>query len=524
MRVKEITAWQVRIPLKKPIQHASHTRTETDNVVIRVILDDGTEGFGEGVPREYVTGETIDSALALLKQSDLSAQLDDCRDFAWAIGMAERLRLAPIAGDERGCQGNGARCAIELALLDAYGKHFREPVSTVTAAGARLYEPRSHVRYSGAITSSEGFKARFAAWKMWIYGFKQLKIKVGIEGQDDVDRVGAIRRRVGRKMDLRIDANEAWTPANVASASRKLKPFGITAVEQPVPHEQVAVLAEVRRQVGVPIMLDESLCGMIDAERAVADGTCDLFNLRLSKCGGFIASLRLAQFAKQHGLGYQLGCQVGETAILSAAGRHFAASVKDIRYVEGSYDSHLVREALATRHHLRLGRLGAGAGRAGAGHHDRSGGPGARRRAQGGAAWLTACPPGPRRNNTASDGYRWKYRRICGRRRVKGEIVFLHGIQSHAGWYEYSCTRFSQAGYQVSFLDRRGAGMNEESRGDAPSFRRLLDDIAEFLTALPTMARAQHRRPAAGVSGGDLVGRQARRRPGTPASRASSMA
>src|SRR5438309_11256499 len=76
---------------------------------------------------------------------------------------------------------------------------------------------------------------------------------------------------------------------------------------------------------------------------------CDLFNLRLSMCGGFIASLRLAQFAKRHGLGYQLGCQVGETAILSAAGRHFASSVKDIRYVEGSYDKHLVRESLATK-------------------------------------------------------------------------------------------------------------------------------------------------------------------------------
>ena len=53
--------------------------------------------------------------------------------------------------------------------------------------------------------------------------------------------------------------------------------------------------------------------------------SCDLFNLRLSKCGGFIPSLRLAQFARQHGLGYQLGCQIGETAILSAAGRHFAS-------------------------------------------------------------------------------------------------------------------------------------------------------------------------------------------------------
>src|SRR5947208_3625525 len=107
MRVKELTAWQVRLPLKKPIRHASHTRTETDNIIVRCQLEDGSEGFGEGVPREYVTGETIDSALRLLQQSELPAQLDDCRDFAAAIALAERLRLAPIPGDERQCRGNG---------------------------------------------------------------------------------------------------------------------------------------------------------------------------------------------------------------------------------------------------------------------------------------------------------------------------------------------------------------------------------------------------------------------------------
>ncbi len=235
-------------------------------------------------------------------------------------------------------------------MLDAFGKHFSHPVSDVTKLLAHddLYEPKDHVRYSGAITSAQGMKARWAAWKMWIYGFKQLKIKVGIEGQNDVERVGVIRSRVGRRMDVRVDANEAWTPANVRDKIVELKPFNVSSVEQPLPHEDIAILREVRPAVGVPIMLDESLCGMIDAERAFDGETCDLFNLRLSKCGGFIASLRLAQFARRHKIGYQLGCQVGETAILSAAGRHFAASVKDIRYLEGSYDSHLVREALAT--------------------------------------------------------------------------------------------------------------------------------------------------------------------------------
>jgi muconate cycloisomerase len=350
MRVAKLTAWHVRIPLRKPIQHASHTRSETDNLIVRCTLADGSVGFGEGVPREYVTGETIETALDLLKKSDLVRQLPDAADFAGAVRVAENFRLVEVPGDDRACRGNAARCAVELALLDAFGRSFHEPLSKATAILAPdLLETKEWVRYSGAITSSTGRKLRFTAWKLWVYGFRQVKIKVGIDGQDDADRIRATRRRMGRNVNLRIDANEAWTPASAGQRILELKPFGISSVEQPVPHADMGCLAELRRQVGVPIMLDESLCSLVDAERAVSGQACDLFNLRLSKCGGFIPSLRLAQFARQHGLGYQLGCQIGETALLSAAGRHFASSVRDIRFLEGSYDRHLVKEALGTR-------------------------------------------------------------------------------------------------------------------------------------------------------------------------------
>jgi muconate cycloisomerase len=350
MKVKELTASHVRIPLRKPIRHASHTRTDTDNVLVRCVLDDGTQGFGEGVPREYVTGESIDSALDLLSRSQLPEQLEACATFADAARLAERLRLAAVPGDDRACQGNAAHCAVELALLDAYGRHFNEPLSALTQLQAPdLYAPRPWVRYSGAIMSARGLKARLAAWLMRLYRFKQVKVKVGMAGHDDAERLRVIRGRLGRRVDIRIDVNEAWTPREVVARIRALLPYAVSSVEQPVRHEDVDVLAEVRKQVKVPLMLDESLCSLVDARRALERGTCDLFNLRLSKCGGFIPSLRLAQLARAHGLGYQLGCQVGETAVLSAAGRHFASSVAGLRYVEGSYDRHLVREALATR-------------------------------------------------------------------------------------------------------------------------------------------------------------------------------
>ncbi|HEX4592145.1 MAG TPA: enolase C-terminal domain-like protein, partial [Gemmataceae bacterium] len=299
-------------------------------------------------PREYVTGETAESALALLRRSNLPSQMEPCGDFDGAVRLAERLRLAPVADDDRGIGGNAARCAIELAVLDGSGRHFGEPLSAVTRLIApEMHQSRTWVRYSGAITSSDGFKLKLIAWLYRLYGFRQIKIKVGIAGHDDKARLRAVRRRVGNRVELRVDANEAWLPLEAVECIRALEPFGIASVEQPVQHIVLAPFADARRFVSTPIMFDESLCSMSDAERAVEKDWCDLFNLRLSKCGGLIPTLRLAAFARRQRIGCQLGCQVGETAILSAAGRHFATSVGPLTAVEGSFDRHLVRTSLS---------------------------------------------------------------------------------------------------------------------------------------------------------------------------------
>lgn len=81
----------------------------------------------------------------------------------------------------------------------------------------------------------------------------------------------------------------------------------------------------------------------------------------------------------------------------------------------------------------------------------------------------------------ASDGYAFYYRHWPAVGRPRARVVFVHGIRSHGGWYGRSCEKLAAAGYEVFFLDRRGAGRNTSGRGDTPSFRRLLDDIAEFI-------------------------------------------
>jgi alpha-beta hydrolase superfamily lysophospholipase len=84
---------------------------------------------------------------------------------------------------------------------------------------------------------------------------------------------------------------------------------------------------------------------------------------------------------------------------------------------------------------------------------------------------------------TAGDGYRWQLRRYAPAAAPRGRVVCLHGIQSHAGWYGASCSHLARAGFTVAFLDRRGSGVNGQARGDTPSWRRLVADVAEFLTA-----------------------------------------
>jgi muconate cycloisomerase len=349
MRIGQLTASIVRLPLKRAFVHASAARRESENVLVRCELADGTVGWGEGVPRSYVTGETPEGCLEQLAATPLADQLSaDCHSWPDVVGLCENFTPPPKRDDPRGCYGNALRCAVELSILDAYGRLFREPVSNVTrhyAPAATIAASNDRVRYSAVIDAgNEGLPRKALARRL--YGFAHCKVKVGHPGDDDVMRLRTIRRWIGRRIDLRVDANEAWPAATVRKEIEPLAAFNLSCVEQPVPHAEVGRLAALRQQIGVPIMLDESLTSMKDAEAAIDGKTCDLFNIRLSKCGGFLASLRIAAAARAAGLGYQLGCHPGETGVLSAAGRHRASSVGRIRYLEGSYDRYLFRRLL----------------------------------------------------------------------------------------------------------------------------------------------------------------------------------
>lgn len=350
MTVQSIDLYHVAVPLKKPIRHASHERTSSDNLVVRVTLEGGQVGYGEGIPRPYVTGETIESTFDTLASSDWSRAIGRPASLEDVLRRLESLKLPETESDPRGMAGNSARCALEVALLDAYGRRFGQSVGQ---AIRKLDVPEipwndrpQRVRYSGAITAESARGEWISAWKMRLNRFAHVKLKVGVPGQDDTARLARVRRILGSKVDIRLDANEAWESATLRDRIRPLLPYRPSVIEQPVPHAEVDALAELRPRLGLPVMLDESLCGLPDATRAIARRTSDVFNVRLSKCGGFVSSLRIMALAYRNGLGVQLGCHPGETGLLSAAGRHVAANVKGILFVEGSYDRHILASNL----------------------------------------------------------------------------------------------------------------------------------------------------------------------------------
>ena len=128
MSISSLKLFKVAVPLKKVVRHASFERSVSENLVVRVTLSDGVVGYGEGVPRPYVTGETLESTFAALEAHDWARMMGRPSSFRQVVERLETLTLPEIESDPRGMAGNAARCALEMAILDAYGRRFGESV------------------------------------------------------------------------------------------------------------------------------------------------------------------------------------------------------------------------------------------------------------------------------------------------------------------------------------------------------------------------------------------------------------
>jgi len=243
-----------------------------------------------------------------------------------------------------------AKCCLDIALLDTLGRFFNKSVSFV------IGKPVRRLLFSTGIVSAGSIPAATkSAMEIKIFGFKSVKVKVGIE--NDLNRLNVVRSILGDKIDIRVDANCAWSAEKAIEKICQMRKFKISAVEQPVKPYDIRGLKKVTTSVPETIIADESLSTVKDAERFAKIKACNMFNIRLSKCGGIVNALKIKDIADRNSIRYELGCQVGESGLLTAAGRLFASSVKNIEYYEGSYGKFLLKDDI-TKEDMTFGLRG----------------------------------------------------------------------------------------------------------------------------------------------------------------------
>ncbi|HSH22868.1 MAG TPA: dipeptide epimerase [Acidimicrobiales bacterium] len=355
MKLVAASVYALDIPFVESFSHSVHARRACDSVIVRVVDEDGVAGFGEGAPRPYVTGETPASMVEHLAVELWPAVAGTEVPSPLDAGAAAVDAAIPETAVPGVIAPNAARCALELAMLDCALR------SRGASAAALLPPQRPTLTYSGVITAGDADTAARRAHQMRLVGLEQVKVKVGTG--HDVERVRAVREALGPDASLRVDANGAWDLHQALQILDALAPFAVDAVEQPLPRHALADLKALRRATSVPVMADESLVTLEDAKVLLAEQAVDVFNIRVSKCGGLHRSAELARMALAAGVGVQVGSQVGETAILSAAGRHLAAWAPEVAFVEGSYGTLLLAEDVSVNpvrfgHRGRAGALG----------------------------------------------------------------------------------------------------------------------------------------------------------------------
>ncbi len=323
-RVSRFELMSVDLPFRRAFRHAAAARTSSESLFVKCVTDTGAVGFGECLPRAYVTGETRDDAFVLLWRAILPE----------LIGM-EFSSLADVqqflAGSDGRAPHLAAWCAVDLALLDAFGRAFQVPVRLGETVGVCP-------RYSAVVSADGGWGTLI---KLRLFGFDQVKLKVG---QGDVPASGRLARRLlGHDCELRVDANMAWDAPGALQNIRALQGVGIHCVEQPVPANDWEGLAMLVRETNAEIIADESFSDRASLTRLIERRACTGVNVRISKCGGLIAAARRCAEASRAGLTVQIGCQVGESSLLSAAQLILISAVREARYLEGCYGKHLLR-------------------------------------------------------------------------------------------------------------------------------------------------------------------------------------
>lgn len=311
MKIKAIQVGSISLPLVRPFKTALRTVEAVNDIVVRVIADDGSVGYGEAPPTAVITGDTTGSILCavrdFIRPALVGMELDD---------------LDAVMAKLDGCMVHNTtpKAAVDMALYDLWAK----------AQGKPLYQLLGGARtsFKTDITISVNPVDQMVADSLDAVqqGFDILKVKVGKEGLADVERMAAIRAAVGPEVKLRVDANQGWTAEQSVAIIRAMEDKGlnIELVEQPVPAHDLAGLKAVTAAVDTPILADEAVFSYYDAANLIEQKAADLINIKLMKTGGIHNALKICRMAEEHGVECMIGCML-ESRLSVAAAAHLAA-------------------------------------------------------------------------------------------------------------------------------------------------------------------------------------------------------
>lgn len=339
MRVERFELWRLAIPLRGGFGHAASHRTVSEPVLIAAHDDAGNVGWGEALPRAYVTGETLDElvgrAAPAMATRWLGRNLEGLDDTANAL----KAEL-PNVGRDLACFG-----AFELALLDLASGASEAPLTSVLGGVQRDALP------GGIIIGFEVPTAKLERHCAVLRFGRRRHIKVKVGADDDVERMAIVARVFG-ELPIRIDANAAWSTDEALRRLGELARFSIASVEQPVASDDLAGMRRIRETLGLRVMADEGVCTLDDARRLVEAGAVDVFNVRLGKMGGMLASAEICAYARGVAVEVSLGTMVGETGVLSRASELFGRCVPGFDYLDGKGQNAflLARDVLQTDH------------------------------------------------------------------------------------------------------------------------------------------------------------------------------
>ena len=316
MRIKDISIGYIHIPLKTPFRTALRMVDSVNDMLVRVTSDTGLTGFGEAPPTAVITGDTPESIEAAVRGYIAPALKGMDLDDLESIFRAMEKSIA---------KNTSAKAAVDMAIYDLAAKSRGIPLFRMLAG--RPEEIRTELTTDITISVNEVEEMVADSVKAVRDGFCILKVKVGKGGEKDVERVRRIREAVGPDAVLRVDANQGWSREEAVRTIRMMEDAacGIELVEQPVSCHDFKGLKLVTEAVETPILADESVFSVEDAERIIEEKAADLINIKLMKTGGIHNALKICDMAQANGISCMAGCML-ESAISVSAAVHLAAA------------------------------------------------------------------------------------------------------------------------------------------------------------------------------------------------------